>query len=216
MGALLTFHTTKSEVEAFIAADPYVQAPGKIVTDYQLREWTVVVGSVSSAVDAVKAGDKFPSGIILQEGTPGGNVQLDALLKGKKVVIFGVPGAFTPGCSKTHLPGYIENADKIRAKGVDEIICVSVNDAFVQSAWGDATGATKAKIRMLADTSAELTRRLGLALDLTSKLCSVRSKRYSLLVEDGVVTQANIEPADAPTGLTCSLASALKLPSGKL
>ena len=89
---------------------------------------------------------------------------------------------------------------------------MSVNDPFVMAAWGEAHQAG-GKVRMLADTTGELTKRLGLAIDLTAKLCSVRSKRYSLLVEDGLVVQANVEPESAPTGLTCSLASAIKLPN---
>jgi len=218
MGALLTFHATKADVEAFIAADPYVQAAEPVVTGYTLREWTVVIGSASNPNYAgsaqIAAGDAFPKGITLQEKNPGDNVELDALLAGKKVIVFGVPGAFTPGCSRTHLPGYITDSEKMRAAGIDEIICVSVNDAFVMQAWGEQQQAA-GKVRMLADTTGELTRRLGLAIDLTGKLASVRSKRYSLLVEDGVVTQANVEPAEAPTGLTCSLAAAIKLPSKK-
>lgn len=107
-------------------------------------------------------------------------------------------------------PGYVKDADKFRAKGVDAIVCVATDNAFVMAAWGKDQGAD-GKVRMLSDTTGELTKRLGLAIDLTAKLGSVRSKRYSLLIENGVVTQANIEPADAPTGLTCSLASAIKL-----
>lgn len=219
-GALLTFAATRGEVESFVKQDPYVSSATPVVTDYKIREWTVAVGSavnpnLYAGVEQVKAGDAFPRGVVLQETNPGTNVELDQLLKGKKVIIFGVPGAFTPGCSKTHLPGYIADAEKLKSKGIDEIVCVSVNDAFVMAAWGEQTGAA-GKVRMLADTQAELTRRLGLALDLTAKLASVRSKRYSLIVEDGVITQANVEPEGAPTGLTCSLASAIKLPGGKL
>ena len=126
------------------------------------------------------------------------------LFAGKKVVIFGVPGAFTPGCSKTHLPGYIKDAERIKGKGVAEIGCVSVNDPFVMAAWGEAHGAA-GKVRMLADTNAEFAKAAGLALDL-SVLGGVRCKRFSAVVTDGVVEALNVEPADAPTGMTCSLA----------
>ena len=164
------------------------------------------------AVSQVKVGDAFPKGVVLQENNPGESVNMDEFLtKNKKVLIFGVPGAFTPGCSKTHLPGYVADADKLKAAGIDAIVCVSVNDAFVMASWGEAHNAA-GKVRMLADTTGDLTKKLGVDLDLTAKLCSVRSKRYSLLVENGVVTQVNVEPETAPTGLSCSLSSAFKLP----
>lgn len=147
-----------------------------------------------------KVGDKFPSGTFLFEKTPGDKVDVDEALKGKKIIIFGVPGAFTPGCSLTHLPGYVKDAEKLKGKGISEIWCVSVNDPFVQQAWGKEQGA-EGKVRMLADTTAAFNKAIGLALDLTSALGSVRSKRYSLLVDDGVVTQVNVEPESAPTGL---------------
>ena len=124
------------------------------------------------------------------------------LFKGK-VVLFGVPGAFTPGCSNTHLPGYIAKADELKAAGVNEIVCVSVNDPFVMAAWGKAHGADN-KVRMIADTNATFTKALGLDLDLTAVLGSVRSKRFSALVVDGVIKSINVEPDN--TGLTCSLA----------
>jgi peroxiredoxin 5 len=114
-----------------------------------------------------------------------------------------VPGSWTPGCSATHLPGYVANAEKIKAKGVDEIVCLSVNDPFVHSAWGKAHGAD-GKVRMLADTNADLTKALGVEIDLTKALGSVRSKRYSAIIEDGVFKTFNVEPDG--TGLTCSLA----------
>lgn len=121
---------------------------------------------------------------------------------GKKVVILGVPGAFTPTCSNTHLPGYIKNAEAIKAKGVSEIVCVSVNDAFVMSAWGKAQGAD-GKVRMLADTNGELAKALG--IDFQAKVLgdAPRMKRFSALVEDGKITKMNVEP-DA-VGATCSL-----------
>ena len=122
-----------------------------------------------------------------------------------QVVLFGVPGAFTPGCSKTHLPGYVAAAADMKAKGVAELVCISVNDPFVMEAWGKAQGAD-GKVRMLADTTGAYTKALGLDLDLTAALGGVRCKRFSAVVENGVVSKLNVEPADAPTGMTCSLA----------
>lgn len=152
----------------------------------------------------IKVGDKLPS-VDLFEGTPGGKVNIGELAQGKKLVIFGVPGAFTPGCSKTHLPGYISDADKIRAKGVAEIVCVSVNDPFVMAAWGEANNAGPAKVRMLADTTGAFTKAIDLSLDMTPVLGGVRSKRYSMIVDNGVVKAIEVEPDG--TGLTCSLAN---------
>ena len=110
--------------------------------------------------------------------------------KGKRVAIFGVPGAFTPTCSAKHVPCYIEHLAALKAKGVDEVWCVSVNDGFVMAAWGQQLGAI-GKVRMLGDGSAELTQKLGLATDIPGM--GVRSRRYSLLVEDGVVRRVNLE-----------------------
>ena len=120
----------------------------------------------------VAVGDQVPS-VTLFEDSPGGKVELESLCAGKKVVMFGVPGAFTPGCSKTHLPGYVAAAADLKAGGVDEIVCVSVNDPFVMEAWGKDQSAG-GKVRMLADTTAELTKALGLELDLTAVLGNVR------------------------------------------
>jgi peroxiredoxin len=114
------------------------------------------------------------------------------LVKGKTIALFAVPGAFTPTCSNKHLPGYIELAGQIKAKGVDEIWCLAVNDAFVMGAWGRDQGA-QGKVRMMADGSAEWTRQLGLELDLTARGLGVRSRRYSALLKDGVVQQLNLE-----------------------
>jgi peroxiredoxin len=114
------------------------------------------------------------------------------LVKGKTIAIFGLPGAYTPTCSAQHLPGYIQLADQLKAKGVDEIWCVSVNDAFVMGAWGRDQKSTGI-VRMMADGSGTFTQALGLELDLTAKGLGVRSQRYSMLVEDGVVKQQNLE-----------------------
>ena len=118
------------------------------------------------------------------------NPHTNDLFAGKKVVLFAVPGAFTPTCSEAHLPGYVALADKLKAKGVDSIMCVSVNDAFVMSAWGKAQNAEE--IMMLADGNAFFTKSIGLDMN-TSDFGGVRSQRYSMLVEDGVVTKLTVE-----------------------
>ena len=143
----------------------------------------------------IKVGDTIPAAKLTQ-GTPEGpkEVSTEELFKGKTVVLFGVPGAFTPTCSAKHLPGYVEQAAALKAKGVDEIWCVSVNDAFVMGAWGREQG-TDGKVRMLADGSALWTKALGLELDLIQRGMGVRSQRYSALIEDGVVKTLNVEAA---------------------
>jgi peroxiredoxin len=118
-------------------------------------------------------------------------VSTDDLLAGKKVLLFAVPGAFTPGCSMTHLPGYVANADKIKAAGIDSIVCLSVNDAFVMGAWGQAQNAEE--IIMLADGNGELTGKLGLELDGSGFGLGTRSQRYAMIVDDGSVTHLNVE-----------------------
>nr|AQW41374.1 peroxiredoxin [Penaeus monodon] len=150
---------------------------------------------------SIKVGDEIPS-VDLFEETPANSVNSRDLCAGKKVLIFAVPGAFTPGCSKTHLPGYVSSADAIKAKGISEIVCVSVNDPFVMSAWGQ-NQETGEKVRMLADTNGDFTKALGLEQDL-AVLGGLRSKRYSMVVEDGKITQLNVEPDGK--GLSCSLA----------
>jgi glutaredoxin/glutathione-dependent peroxiredoxin len=118
------------------------------------------------------------------------NHQLTELFAGKRVVLFAVPGAFTPTCSEAHLPGYVVLADEFKAKGVDIIACVAVNDAFVMKAWGEAQNANE--IMMLADGDASFTKALGLEMD-TAGFGGVRSQRYAMVIEDGVVTQLNVE-----------------------
>ncbi|CAD6208335.1 GSCOCG00003341001-RA-CDS [Cotesia congregata] len=161
---------------------------------------------VSPRAMVISVGDKLPS-VDLYEDAPSNKVNSAELVSGKKIIIFGVPGAFTPGCSKTHLPGYVTKADELKSKGIDEIACVSVNDPFVMSAWGKDQGAA-GKVRMLADTNAEFTKALDVAMDL-AVLGGTRSKRYSLVVEDGIVKEVNIEPDN--TGLSCSLADRIKV-----
>lgn len=120
------------------------------------------------------------------------------LTKGKKVVLFAVPGAFTPTCSLKHLPGFIEKADALKAKGVDTIACVSVNDAFVMDAWSKSVGAD-GKVLMLADGSALFTKSIGADLDLTDKGLGIRSRRYAMLLDDGTVKVLNLEEGGAFT-----------------
>ncbi|XP_041467850.1 peroxiredoxin-5, mitochondrial-like isoform X1 [Lytechinus variegatus] len=150
----------------------------------------------------IKVGDAVPS-VEVCENTPGGKVNVAELFKGKTGVLFAVPGAFTPGCSKTHLPGYVGDFDKLTAKGAEVIACVSVNDPFVMAAWGEAHKA-EGKVRMLADLHGEFTKAVDMVLDATPFLGNQRSKRYSLVIKDGKVTAVNEEPDG--TGLTCSLA----------
>lgn len=124
----------------------------------------------------------------------------------KKIIVFAVPGAFTPGCSKTHVPGFVQKADELKKSGIAEIVCVSVNDPFVMSAWGKDQNAS-GKVRMLADPAAAFTKAANLSIDLPP-LGGVRSKRYSMVVENGVVKSLNVEPDG--TGLSCSLADKIK------
>jgi len=149
---------------------------------------------------AIKIGDKLPAGTVwefIDEETPGCTVgpnafKVEDLTKGKRIAIFGLPGAFTPTCSAKHLPGFLGLAEKIRSKGVDEIWCLSVNDAFVMGAWGKEQRA-KGKVRMMADGSGLYTKALGLEMDLMARGLGVRSQRYSMLVVDGVVKTLNVE-----------------------
>ncbi len=117
----------------------------------------------------------------------------EELFRGKKVVLFSVPGAFTPTCSAKHLPGFVANADAIKKKGVDTIACMAVNDVFVMRAWGES-GKVGDKVLMLADGNGEYARALGLELDASKFGMGTRSKRFSMIVKDGVVTQLNVEP----------------------
>jgi glutaredoxin/glutathione-dependent peroxiredoxin len=145
----------------------------------------------------IKVGDKVPSAK-LKTKTPEGMKDLttDELFKGKKVVVFGLPGAFTPTCSAKHLPGYVEHAGEIKAKGVDTIACLSVNDAFVMDAWGKDQKVGD-KVLMLADGNAELAKALGLEMDGTGYGMGTRVKRFSMLVQDGVVKELNVEKPGA-------------------
>jgi len=148
----------------------------------------------------IKIGDRLPEATLKEfievEGngcTIGPNAfKVSELTANRSIAIFALPGAFTPTCSAKHVPGYLEHGDAIKAKGVDEIWCISVNDAFVMGAWARDTGAT-GKIRMMADGAADFSKAVGLDQDLSAGGMGIRSKRYSMLVKNGVVTQLNIE-----------------------
>ena len=114
------------------------------------------------------------------------------LFKGKTVAVFGLPGAFTPTCSAKHLPGFVENADQLKAKGIDEIVCTAVNDAFVMGAWGKSAGAD-GKVTMLADGNGDFVRAIGLEMDGRAGGMGMRGQRFSMIVKDGVVTTLNVE-----------------------
>jgi len=144
---------------------------------------------------AIKVGDRIPSAsftVMTAEGPKPKTT--DDIFKGKKVVLFAVPGAFTPTCHKNHLPGFLTNADKIKGKGIDTIAVTGVNDVFVMDAWKKASNAEK--IEFLADGSANFAKAIGLSMDLGERGLGTRSQRYSMLIEDGVVKKLNIE--DAP------------------
>ncbi len=148
----------------------------------------------------IKVGDRLPESTLNEltveytQGCPTGPeaFKVSDLVKGKRIVIFGLPGAFTRTCSGKHLPGYVELADQLKAKKVDEIWCLSVNDAMVMGAWGKDQGVGN-KVRMMADGAATFTRALGLDIDLTERGFGVRSQRYSMLVDNGVVKILNLE-----------------------
>ena len=140
----------------------------------------------------IKVGDKIPSCTLKTMGNEGPtDITTDTIFSGKKVVLVAVPGAFTPGCSLTHLPGYVVNADKIKAKGVDTIACMAVNDAFVMDAWGKSQNAEE--VLMLADGNGDFTEALGLELDARGFGLGKRSQRFAMVVEDGTVTHLNVE-----------------------
>lgn len=147
----------------------------------------------------IKIGERLPDATLGESTAFGefcpvapGNVSVTEASKGKRIIVFGLPGAFTPTCSAEHVPGYLASYDALKAKNVDEIWCIATNDGFVMAAWGQAEKAI-GKIRFLGDGSAELTKKLGLELDLTAHGMGVRSQRYSMLVDDGVVKQLNVE-----------------------
>lgn len=148
----------------------------------------------------IKVGDKLPASILMEFSEVEGNgcsigpnpVDVTKATAGKTIALFALPGAYTPTCSAKHVPGYVEHCEELKAAGVDEIWCVSVNDAFVMGAWA-RDQKTNGKVRMLADGSADFAKATGLTLDLTSKGMGLRSNRYSMLVKDGTVAALNIE-----------------------
>lgn len=143
---------------------------------------------------SIQQGDRIPSATFKVMGKNGPeDLSTDELFNGRKVVLFAVPGAFTPGCTVTHLPGYVVNADRIREKGVNTIACVAVNDAFVMDAWGKSQNAEN--ILMLSDGNADFTRDLGLDMDASGSGMGTRSKRYAMIVNDGVIEHLAVEPA---------------------
>lgn len=161
----------------------------------------------------IKIGDTLPEATLFEykhEASEGCSLGPNAfkvsdLVKGKTIAILALPGAYTPTCSAQHLPGFVDQVQAFKAKGVDEIWCVSVNDAFVMGAWGKEQGAGD-KVRMMADGSAEFTKSIGMELDLTARGLGVRSQRYSMLVDNGVVKQLNL---DAPGKFESSKAEVL-------
>lgn len=145
----------------------------------------------------ISTGAKLPEATLVMMGEKGPEpVSLGDKLKGRKVALFAVPGAFTPTCHSAHVPSFIRTKDDFAAKGVDEIICISVNDPFVMKAWGEATGATEAGITMLSDASSEFTKAIGMDFDAPPAGLVARSKRYAMLVDDGVVTV--FHPEESP------------------
>jgi peroxiredoxin len=142
---------------------------------------------------SIKVGDKVPAGtltLVTNEGPQ--KVSAEEFFKGKKVVLISVPGAFTPTCDAKHLPGFVERAAEIRAKGVDTIACMAVNDVFVMKAWGKAQNAD-GKVQMIADGNAEYTKALGLDMDATGFGMGTRGQRFALIVDDGVIKSVNVE-----------------------
>ena len=145
----------------------------------------------------IKVGDSIPSAKLRHMTAEGPKeITTDEIFKGKKVVLFAVPGAFTPTCSAKHLPSFLQNAAAIKAKGIDTIACIAVNDAFVMGAWGKAQN-TEGKVEMLADGNATFTKELGLEMDGSGFGLGMRSKRYAMVVQDGKVTALNVEPPGA-------------------
>ncbi|MFT5657200.1 MAG: peroxiredoxin [Gammaproteobacteria bacterium] len=143
----------------------------------------------------IQIGEKIPSvSLKYMEGSSVKTTTTDDLFSAKKVALFALPGAFTPTCSASHLPGYVVKSDELFAKGIDLIVCLSVNDAFVMGAWGEQHNADD-RVMMLADGSGDFTQGVGLELDLTAQGMGVRSQRYSMMINDGVVETLNIEAA---------------------
>ena len=150
----------------------------------------------------IKPGDPIPAATFKQLTASGiANIDTGKLLKGRKVVMFGLPGAYTPVCSASHLPGFVAKAAELKAQGVDEIVCISVNDPFVMQAWGKEHGA-EGKVTMLADAEGAFTRAIGLSLDLPDFGLSGRSERYSMVVDNGLVKTLSVEKSVLDHGVS--------------
>lgn len=146
---------------------------------------------------AIKVGDRLPDVEVRIMGEKGPQaIRTGDIFKGKRVALFALPGAFTPTCSAKHLPGFVQHADELKKKGVDQIVCLSVNDAFVMGAWGKQQGADN-RVMMVADGNGDFTKAIGLELDGRGFGMGTRSQRYSMLVKDGVVTHLNVEKPGA-------------------
>jgi peroxiredoxin len=155
---------------------------------------------------AISVGERLPEGTFMRMGESGpAQLSTKEVFEGKKVVLFGVPGAFTPACHKQHLPGYVQQYDQIKSKGVDTVACLAVNDPFVLDAWAKASGADH-KILMLGDSTGDYVKRLGLEFDGSKAGLGTRSKRFSMVVDNGVVKELNVE--EAPGQVTSSGAEA--------
>jgi peroxiredoxin len=153
---------------------------------------------------AIAVGDKIPDVAVqvMRDGKPA-TVQTGEILGTGKVVLFAVPGAFTPGCSKLHLPGYVQRGDELRAKGVDSIACISVNDAWVMDAWGEAQGANAKGILMLGDGNGAFAAAMGLVFDGSGAGLGTRSQRYAAVIQDGTITDLEVEPAPGVDVSSC-------------
>ena len=153
---------------------------------------------------AISQGDKLPDAVLRRMGDNGPEeMTIEALTAGRKIVLFGLPGAFTPTCSSAHVPSFIRTRDAFAEQGIEEIICVSVNDVHIMRQWGEATGATAASLSMWADPASEFTTAIGMNFDVEVLGFYGRSSRYAMIVEDGVVTQLNRETQ----GGTCDISS---------
>jgi peroxiredoxin len=182
----------------------HARVPTRVAGDLKDRDRIEMLGEEYMTI---QVGDRLPSATLKRFGSEGmQDVELADLLRGKKAVLFAVPGAFTPTCSEQHLPGFVEQADALKAKGVEEIICVAVNDPFVMNAWEKARS-VGGKVRMLSDGNGDFTKALGMELDGRGFGLGSRSKRYAMVADDGVVRTLLIE--DVPSQAEKSSASAI-------